>query len=184
MLSINKQDKCVAEYIKKCGVKYEARHLAEMLHDEWKHDLFYITFQNNNGKISDFEYKTGIGHRLTPDNKSFRNTLSARQNRERKALKELLGVNPTVQAKHATSKKPVSQEWIVLPTQASVLYCLLSDADAQNYSFDDWCDMLGYSSDSIEHLNIYKTCLKNTKKLSKVFSREQIKKLNELLEDY
>ena len=37
-------------------------------------------------------------------------------------------------------------------------------------SFQDFCDNFGYDQDSIEASKIYKTCLKNTEKVKKLFN--------------
>ena len=47
------------------------------------------------------------------------------------------------------------------PTAAAVLSSLLVDAAVEDYtSFEDWCDDLGYSSDSRTHHRTWKRCLK------------------------
>ena len=185
MLNTNDQDIKTAEYLKSAGISYDVQLLAEMLHDkEWQHDLFYVTFKNNKGKLAGFEYKTGIGHRMNPPAKNTFSTLSHEQTKERKILSEVIGKNPLIVAKHATSKRPVSQEWVTLPTQASVLYGLILDASANDESFTDWCDNYGYDSDSIKAQGIYNACIDNAKKLNEVFSRNQLDKISELLEDY
>lgn len=187
MLSVNKQDKDIGNYLHKIGVKYDVSHTAEMLHDkEWQHDLFYAVFQGNK-TVAGFEYKTGIGHRVNPNQPRsglISRKLSRTQMQEKKKLDEVIGKSSTIPAKHATNKKPVSAEWVVLPTQASVLYGLILDASANDESFPGWCDNYGYDADSLKALNIYNACIENAKKLHSVFTREQIEHLQELLEDY
>lgn len=59
------------------------------------------------------------------------------------------------------------------PTAADVLYCLLSDADAEQYDgrsnfllgFQEWCENLGYDTDSIKARKIYNECLTIARKL-------------------
>lgn len=48
---------------------------------------------------------------------------------------------------------------VVAPVATDVVACILMDADAINYQFDEWCDSYGYSSDSIKAKGIYDTCL-------------------------
>lgn len=70
------------------------------------------------------------------------------------------------------------------PSAASVLYALLSDSDALEYNFTDWCDMLGYSDDSISAKTTYLMCMENAHKLRKVLPRTNMEKIKELLENY
>ena len=72
----------------------------------------------------------------------------------------------------------------VAPSAAAVLHCLLSDAEARDMSFGDWCDNLGYDDDSIKALNIYKQCEETARALKKVFTRDQLAELREALRDY
>ena len=71
----------------------------------------------------------------------------------------------------------------VAPPSAGVLYSLLADAEAENMTFEDWCDEFGYNSDSIKANNTYKVCLEIAEAL-KGFSRSQIAELREALQDY
>lgn len=57
--------------------------------------------------------------------------------------------------------------WIKKPELDSLLYCLFLDSDAINYSFNDWCDSLGYDNDSIKAKKIYDDCIENYHKLKK-----------------
>lgn len=74
--------------------------------------------------------------------------------------------------------KPVS------PCAADVICSLLSDAEAADMSFNDWCDNFGYSSDSISAFNTYQQCSTIGKDLRKVFTANQRAELSELLKDY
>ena len=70
------------------------------------------------------------------------------------------------------------------PKVADVLNCLLMDASAADDNFDDWCDNLGLSSDSIKALNLYKECLDTARALRKFFTPSQLSEIRELLQDY
>lgn len=70
------------------------------------------------------------------------------------------------------------------PKVADVLYSLILDASAADENFDDWCDNLGLSSDSIKALNTYKACLDTARALRKHFSPDTLRKVRELLQDY
>ena len=56
------------------------------------------------------------------------------------------------------------------PTAYDVLYCLLSDADVENYGsdFESWASDLGYDPDSRKAEKIYNQCVAQTKKLHKL----------------
>ena len=70
------------------------------------------------------------------------------------------------------------------PSNSDIIYFLLLDSEASDYSFSDWCDNFGFDSDSISAFNIYQQCENIAKQLKKVFSREQIKAMREALQDY
>lgn len=44
------------------------------------------------------------------------------------------------------------------PTAADVLYCLILDGSYYSYSFEDWCNELGYDTDSIKAKKVYDKC--------------------------
>ena len=69
------------------------------------------------------------------------------------------------------------------PCAADVIYSLISDAEAGDMSFNDWCDNYGYSSDSISAFNTYQQCCAIGQDLRKVFTAEQRSVLSELLQD-
>ena len=47
----------------------------------------------------------------------------------------------------------------VFVSAASVLYALILDSDAEQHSFNDWCDCFGYNNDSKKANRIYDDCL-------------------------
>src|SRR5260221_530649 len=62
----------------------------------------------------------------------------------------------------------------VAPVAADVLYSLLSDATADQQSFNDWCADLGCNADSIKALNTYSACCEISKNLRRIFTAAQI----------
>lgn len=70
------------------------------------------------------------------------------------------------------------------PKAADVIHSLLSDAEAVNECFSDWCDNYGYSSDSIKALATYNACCEIGKNLRKVFTSAQSSELREMLQDF
>lgn len=89
-----------------------------------------------------------------------------------------MGLGNRVAQKFTATRKPIS------PRAADVLYCILSDAEAVDYSFSDWCDMFGYDSDSIKSLETYRECEKTGRELRRIFNRDQIAALRDALQDF
>jgi len=58
------------------------------------------------------------------------------------------------------------------PTQNMVLESLFLDASCGQESFNDFCDNLGYSNDSIKAFDNYRQCMENAKKLRKALGNE------------
>ena len=72
----------------------------------------------------------------------------------------------------------------VAPAIASVMHSFLTDAEAIDMSFKDWCDTFGYSDDSLKALDVYRQCCDIAVQLRKVFSRDDLHKMREALQDY
>ena len=69
------------------------------------------------------------------------------------------------------------------PTKESILDTIVSDYNYTDYAqFDDFCADMGYDTDSRKAEKIWKNCLKQSKKLQKVFSQDDIRELQEQLE--
>ena len=64
-----------------------------------------------------------------------------------------------------------------------VLYCLLSDMDCGDMSFQDFCDDLGYNSDSIKDLGVYNACVTNGREFRKVMGKD-LETVRLALQDY
>lgn len=63
------------------------------------------------------------------------------------------------------------------PTLGEVLYCLRLDSEAVHQSFDDWCAVGGYNSDSISAFRVYTDCVENGKKLRRALGNEMFEKV-------
>ena len=73
----------------------------------------------------------------------------------------------------------------VTPHIAGVLYSLLLDAEAVNYSsFEEWADCFGYDTDSRKAERIYHACRENGEKLNKIISGKVRENLAKVLQDY
>ena len=70
------------------------------------------------------------------------------------------------------------------PKVSDVLYSLLSDANAEQRNFHEWCSDYGHSLDSINALNAYRACLDTAHALHKCFSPELLAELRDLLVEY
>jgi len=89
-----------------------------------------------------FEYHTGIGH------------CTFLYNRKPKDIKTIRTDN----------------EWVHVPNINNILNAILLDGEALNESFYDWCDNLGYESDSRKALDVYESCMLNGRKLQSALS--------------
>ena len=69
---------------------------------------------------------------------------------------------------------------------AGVLYCLVSDFFSVDNAagFADWAEHMGFNPDSIKDRGIYEAFCENVTKMLRVFSIEQLKELQEILQDY
>lgn len=128
-------------------------------------DTFAVRFYNRiSGNCFITDYHMGIGHRKATQDipehvKKFPNTVDAARWK-------------------GVYVKPVE------PNAADVLYSLLSEGDALNCNFNDWCEELGYDKDSIKALETYEACCKIGKGLQKVMSSDIRAQIKELLQDY
>lgn len=60
----------------------------------------------------------------------------------------------------------------ILPSAADVVNSCLMDSDACSMSFAQWCDELGYDTDSRQALKTYEACQENGDKLFSILPRE------------
>lgn len=154
----NEAQQNVATLLETWGVSFSARLIGETKRDDWVCDEWRVTIGS-----FETEYFTGTGLR-----------------------KMKKGAIPTTARKGCVAYA----EWekhnlvAVAPCAADVLYALLSDAEACETSFSDWCENFGYSNDSIKALNTYRACEETGRILRKVFSTKQVAELREALTDY
>lgn len=191
---INNQDIKVARFLKLIGVKYEVYRCTEGASDTnddytWQHDKFDIQLSRKDKPSQDFEFKTGLGHRIESYSSLGKNA------RIRKFVyNEILNIREGIVFRKANV--PVYSHYnrpkdrfktgqiIKAPTQASFLSCMLMDGQAIDTSFKSWCDEFGFNSDSMKHFRMYEYCCEIGEKLRKIFSNQEIQRLNELLQDY
>lgn len=121
--------------------------------DDWRENAhhWHVTI---NGQ--EFDYYTGLGHR-----EAIRKTMRSEgggYTYDELKHKNLTQVGFESMLKLSKAKPPVLDD---------VLYCLVSDADATEMSFSEWCDNFGYNSDSRKAFRTYELCQKNADKLRK-----------------
>lgn len=159
-------EKAIDDFLKSIGVEYAVisqgkgvKALGSVM-DKWE-----ATFSKGN-VLRDFDFYTGIGHRVI-------------DGMVRARLREYYKATPN-KRRHELEKASVPFP----PFAASVLHSLILDSSACDQSFDSWCADYGYDNDSIKARNTYDACQKNTDNMRAIFSRDQIEKLSELLQDY
>ena len=189
MTTYNETDAIVHATLKELGIKYSVQY--SHFDQKRNQDSFRVSFTKPKAGAYDLttdliDFHTGTGHRL---NSSAYNTTSAirKANAQTVGL-ELPKLKQTDNLRGLTGRyKIVDQprwQYIPMPSSASVLYCLLSDRDCGNYTFDDFCDNLGCDNDSISAHDVYFACQKLGKQLEQVFSYQELENLSELLQDY
>lgn len=133
-----------------------------------------VTLCVNSKEVMVTDYSAGIGHcknykpnaRLVTDY-----VASIKDECEGKTVLASAGVY--VSSKDKPKCKPLD-----------VLYSLMMDAEAIDYTFADWCDNLGYDSDSMKAKKIYDECLGNAILIRQSLGDKKISELRELFQDY
>jgi hypothetical protein len=146
------------------SVTFSAVLLGETVKDNnWKCDEWRITLKHD-GKEFTTAYYTGT-----------------RLRKPKRSVWPKPNCNPNslmMEAWKRDSLKPVA------PHVADVLHSLILDASTGNECFNDWCDNLGYDSDSMKAFKTYQACCDTAKLLRKVFNSHTIAALAEILQDY
>jgi hypothetical protein len=192
-------DKAVQEFLNSIRVKYGFNYVGAAISKDngknWEHDLFTVSFGATGKELMTTEFKTGTGHRLDITKKGGAHNFmkfDAITGRNLGAHREALNIaaNASIyfpilarQAYNGHNPLPV-QQYVPAPTAASVLYCLLSDMQCGSDTFEGFCANLDYDEDSRKAHDTYLACQQSGTKLRKVFTREQLETLQELLQDY
>lgn len=75
-------------------------------------------------------------------------------------------------------KREGNRKYVVIgPSVADVLSCLLSDSDACETTFDDWCSNFGSNNDSLAALNTYLACQRNGTRVNRLLGYKLAKDL-------
>ncbi len=154
----------VEQYIANCNVSVAPYLLGEVTRDKWVCDHWKVTIKNKGNVSEVFDYYTGVGLRkpakgAPPAPKCMKRTIAY-------VDWEKLNLKP------------------VNPHPADILYCLLSDAEAIDMSFSNWCDSFGYDEDSRKAFDTYTQCGNIGKQIRKVFSHKQVVELRQMLQNY
>jgi len=131
------------------------------VHDEWRVSIHFA------GKHYETSYHTGIGCRKP----------------SRAVTKERGGWYSRLSDRFFKSDFEAAKAGFLLkvnPTLADVLYCLLSDANGVEQTFEEWASDLGYDSDSRKALKTYMACQKTRAALLKMFGSKLFEKLASL----
>jgi hypothetical protein len=75
--------------------------------------------------------------------------------------------------------KPVTS-----PELRDIMYSLLMDAEAYQYTFENWAADLGYDPDSRKAETLYRACLETGRSLAGVFTAQELDTLRDLFQDY
>jgi hypothetical protein len=70
------------------------------------------------------------------------------------------------------------------PPLLDVLYSLVMDSDADDYTFEEWCDSYGYDTDSRKAESTYNACREIGTKLRRMLGADTPAKLRELFQNY
>lgn len=159
----------VDAYLAEIGVSYSVVPRGTGLkRDGWECDGWFIslTADGKPNEPQDFDYFTGIGHRVDHGNGPRDHSGPFRKN------------TLAWESYQKNYVKPFA------PFAAGPIHSLILDSSADDQSFNDWCSNYGYDNDSRKAFETYQACCASAAKLRKVFTREQIEKLSELLQDY
>ena len=165
-MSAKKTDAKVMEFLAGANIVYSVRLIGATTRDKWRCDEWRVLFKGPKAEFKT-EYFTGTGHRVDT-------AVTAMQRRSLKGC----SVNSVAWQEMLKGMKPVQ------PSAASVLYSLLLDSSAVDQSFIDWCNDLGYETDSRKALATYEACCESGQKMRQLFTSAQRETLAELLQDY
>ena len=187
-ISINDQDRQVAEFLKTANVQFfvsytgQTKPFSDNVMDSWKVKFSMRKADQAGNVYAEFDYYTGIGHRIEAPANSYK--LSASQIASAKELQALLGKNSVYPDTVIKIGGDWAKTYAVCPTQANVLYSLLLDAQCADQNFDDFCSDLGYDPDSRKDFKIYEACCEILQKMRKIFTNTERDELAEILQDY
>ena len=142
-----------------CGLVIQKQDKGDRyIQDKW---IFSIIFD---ALAYSFDYWTGIGHRK----------LQKRIDCERWRVDRAKKIMNGAAMKQTDENFAMVVETLdagsvaVLPKIDDVLYALIMDAEALDYTFEDWCSNCGYDTDSRKAFATYEACKANGEKLKRI----------------
>lgn len=141
-----------------CGLVIKNEDGKRNLQDHWVLTL-------SKGSVTEtFDYWTGIGHRK-PQKVGDRDRWQVQR-----ALKIIGGMELRQTDENFKNAKTELENGstAVYPKLDDVLYCLLSDSEACDLDFDEWCAEFGYDTDSRKALAVYEACKANGEKCKRL----------------
>lgn len=182
-LHIYDQDVAVANFLNQTNLRGAplVRYSALFTHYDRTREMdkFLIIFTSSKGVSETFDFSTGTGHRATRKSGTFGPIIRGKDKGKLKELREITGLD-TVTWKQGDNLDHL----VIAPTQASVLWCLLMDMELGQGTFQEFCDNLGYDSDSMRAHKIYLDSQNTLHKMHNILTRSDIEHLRELLQDY
>lgn len=150
-----------AQFIASLGIKYTARFVPQANsrnRNEKDPSLNWLVTLEANGQKIETDYMQGIGH-VPGRPQHFDRTIAGQE--ERKAFDSAAQTGKYPSARfgrqwnlNAWAMKPLPE-----PTLESVLYSLVMDASARDYTFEEWASEYGYDTDSIKAEASYRACV-------------------------
>lgn len=131
-----------------------------------KHNWECIKF---NCKINDqdFDYHVGMGHVKTSNDY---NIFFSPKKAKNEGYTISTSWSPSKLSEH--HHHGLIQAMVKPPKLEEILYCLFLDSEAHDESFENWCDNLGYNTDSIKAKKSYETCVETYFKLRKALGTD------------
>ena len=153
---------------------FKAVHVGLMLDKNlWQHDKWTILIDRQT-----FDYSTGTGHREVKtkgkkDYRGYRNEALYYLNGSFKKERQNLELINSRLEKFTRPKAPNIDD---------VLYSLLMDSEAEQYTFDEWCNTFGCDVDSKSAERMYNGCRDNATKVRRFI--DNIEEAREMFQDY
>jgi hypothetical protein len=73
---------------------------------------------------------------------------------------------------------------VVAPKAAGVFHSLCSDTECGGYTFEEFCDNLGYDTDSRKALKTYLACQEIGSKLRQLLGHELLQEISDIVAEY
>ena len=177
---MNNQDLKIAGLLEASNIEFKSTFLGEQERSGGLCYAFTCTLAGEQ-----FEYYKGLGHGLTPG-EAYQHANKDRMSPQAVANRWLRqhGIDSKALRKKYVAGDAVSRTLVLKPTEAELIYSLISDASAAYESFGDWCEGLGYDEDSRKALDTYLACQENARKLRKALPQSVLAECEGVLEDY